>query len=248
MNILLIEDETAAAKQLRKMILETEPSFRVMTVLESVRETVLWLQTHTPDLIISDIQLADGISFDIFGAVKTNIPVIFTTAYDEYMQRAFKINSIDYLLKPIDKTELAAAFNKFRSLQTHPADIFNKLSGILKNMPVAKSRFLVKKGSQYVMVTTDDISFIKADVKIVFLHTNAGDKYIIDESLDELEQLLDTAKFFRLNRRYLVPATSIQKIHSHFNGRLKIEVKGTDDKEIFVSKEKAAQFKLWLNN
>jgi DNA-binding LytR/AlgR family response regulator len=248
MNILLIEDETAAAKQLQKMILETEPSFRVMTVLESVRDTVLWLQANTPDLIISDIQLADGISFDIFGAVKTNIPVIFTTAYDEYMQRAFKINSIDYLLKPIDKTELSAAFNKFRSLQTHPANIYDKLSGILKNMPFAKSRFLVKKGSQYVMVTTDEILFIKADVKIVFLHTSTGDKYIIDESLDELEQMLDPAKFFRLNRRYLVPATSMQKIHSHFNGRLKIEVKGADDKEIFVSKEKAAQFKLWLNS
>ena len=176
MNILLIEDETAAARQLQKMILEVDPDCNIMATLESVRDAITWLQEKVPDLIISDIQLADGNSFDIFRELKINIPTIFITAYDEYMQRAFKVNSIDYLLKPIDKDELVAAFHKYKNLHA-PGDValYDKLAGILKNVK-AKSRFLVKTGERYFTIPADDIAFLKADDKIVFLYTKAGKK------------------------------------------------------------------------
>lgn len=254
MNILVIEDEVAAAKQLQKMIGEIDPAYSVVAVTESVQETVLWLNNNArPDLIISDIQLADGVSFEIFNQVKVATPVIFTTAYNNYMQNAFKVNSIDYLLKPIDKEELRLAFIKHNSFAQYHYDhaLNNKLRAILQHVDTGKqyykARFLVKAGDRLSTVATEEIAFLKADDRIVFLHTLKGQKYILDDSLDTLETVLDPHTFFRLNRRYIAPLKSIEKIQNHFNGRLKIWLQNCGDQEIFVSKEKANAFKKWLD-
>ena len=252
MNILILEDERAAAKRLQQLLQEIEPAAKTLAVLETVAESIAWLQNNAaPDLILSDIQLADGISFDVFSAVAINVPVIFTTAYDAYMLKAFKVNSIDYLLKPIDKEELEAAFAKYRSLNVvkYDSTLNSTLLSLLQQMPAAnyKSRFLIKHGEKLITVNTDEVAYIRADDKVVFLHTQKGQKYIIDESQDELEKVLDPLKFFRINRTYIAPIESIDKIHTHFNGRLKIDLHSCDDKEIYVSKQRAGEFKKWLS-
>jgi len=254
MNILILEDERAAAKRLQQLLKEVEPEANTVAIMETVAESVEWLkQNPAPDLIISDIQLGDGISFDVFEKVTLSVPVIFITAYDAYMLRAFKVNSIDYLLKPIDKEELAVAMAKYRALHMKQYDngLNEQLIVMLKQLPgkakEVKSRFLVKQGEKLISIHTDEVAYIRADDKVVFLHTKKGQKYIIDESLDELEEVLDTAKFFRVNRTYIAPIEAIEKIHTHFNGRLKIELHGCDDNEIFVSKQRATEFKNWLN-
>jgi DNA-binding LytR/AlgR family response regulator len=213
-----------------------------------------WLNSNPrPDLIISDIELSDGNSFEIFRQVKITTPVIFTTAYNTYMQNAFKVNSIDYLLKPIDKEELKAAFEKYHGLSMRPYDpihidnllaAFKNLSNSVANY---KSRFLIKTGDRLSTIAVEEIAYLRADDRIVFLHTVKGQKHIIDDSLDDLEHMLDPGKFFRLNRRYMAPVNAIEKITSHFNGKLKVVLLGSDDSEIFVSKEKAATFKKWLD-
>jgi len=252
MNILLIEDEAATARQIQKMVQEAIPGSHVVYVAESIKESVQWLTCNPhPDLILSDIELADGISFEIFRQVKLTVPVIFITAYNAYMQQAFKVNSIDYLLKPLDIEELKAAFTKYKMLSSrHDETIHDTLSAMLSDMTRRsanyKSRFLVRTGERLSTVSVNDVSYLRADDKIVFLHT-LKNKYIIDEPLDALEQVLDPKKFFRLNRRYIAPIESIEKIITHFNGKLKITLQHSDDDEIFVSREKASAFKGWLN-
>ncbi len=253
MNLLLLEDEKAAARRMLQLLKELEPEAKVIAVIETVKETIDWLKNNAaPNLIISDIQLADGVCFDIFNAVQLKTAVIFTTAYDAYMLRAFKVNSIDYLLKPIDKEELQAALAKYHALHfaKYDATLNYKLLEMIQQLPVAanyKSRFLVKQGEKLISITIDEIAYLKADDKIVFLYTTKGNKHIIDESLNELETVLDPQKFFRVNRSYIAPIETIEKIHNHFNGRLKIELRNCDDKEIFVSKQRATDFKKWLN-
>ena len=252
MNILILEDEQAAAERLEQILIEVEPSAVVLEILESVRDAVAWFAgNEQPDLILSDIQLADGLSLDIFRQVKSRAPVIFTTAYDAYTLSAFKLNSIDYLLKPIDKDELRAAFAKFRMLHSAGPDVSKKLFDLVQNFASGKanykSRFLVRQGDRLLTVSADDVAYVRADDKVVFLHTKKGQKHIIDDSLDELEALLDPNVFFRINRTYIAPLASIEKIHSHFNGRLKIGLLNVDDNEIFVSRARATAFKKWLN-
>jgi len=254
MNILLIEDENAAAKQIQKMVSSLDPGYKIVHIAEGVQETITWLRNNPrPDLILSDIELSDGNSFEIFRQVTITTPVIFTTAYNSYMQNAFKVNSIDYLLKPIDIEELRAAFKKYRSLAPQQYDpvFIEKLLATVQHLNTAgsnyKTRFLIKTGERLSTVPVEDIGYLKADDRIVFLHTIKGQKYIIDDSLDDLEKILDPWKFFRLNRRYIAPIGSIEKIHSHFNGKLKVRIGSCDDDEIFISKEKATEFKKWLD-
>jgi two-component system, LytTR family, response regulator len=254
MNILVLEDEKNAALRLQQLVQEVEPGATVLAVLETVKETIAWFDTHSgnslmPDIILSDIQLADGLSLDAFMQVKTAIPVIFTTAYDEYTLKAFKLNSIDYLLKPIDKDELKAAFAKYRSLHRPQGNIDQVLS-LFQNIAAGKgnykSRFLIRQGERLITIPTDEVAYVRADDKVVFLHTKKGLKYIIDDSLDELDKVLDPTTFFRINRTYIAPLASIEKIHNHFNGRLKINLHNCTDDEIFVSRARAASFKNWL--
>lgn len=252
MNILILEDEKAAAKRLRQLLAEVVPAANILAVIETVKEAVQWLRdsTHTADIILSDIQLADGLSFEVLEQVQVKIPVIFTTAYDAYTLRAFKLNSIDYLLKPVDKEELEAAFNKYKTLQKpagNTVDFAQVLQQLQQGNTTYKSRFLVKQGDRLNYVPATDAAYMRADDKVIFLHTNQGQKYIIDETLDELEKVLDPQTFFRINRSYIAHIQAIGRIHTHFNGRLKIELHHCDDNDIFVSRQRVSDFKQWLN-
>lgn len=251
MNVLILEDEKAAAIRLKQLLQEVAPAAVMVAVLESVRDAVAWLGTHpSPDIILSDIQLADGLSLDVFRQVTVTAPVIFTTAYDAYALNAFKLNSIDYLLKPIDKDELSAAFAKYRSLHGKEEGLNKKVLELFQQMasgkPVYKSRFLIRQGERLLTIPVEDMAFVRADDKVVFLHTTKGQKHIIDDSLDDLDGTLDPNIFFRINRTYIAPLAAIEKITNHFNGRLKINLADSDDNEIFVSKARAGAFKKWL--
>lgn len=254
MNVLILEDEEAAARYLQSSLRAISPDIKILTAIESVRNALEWFGCNPePDLIISDIQLADGTCFEIFTQLAITAPVIFTTAYDEYMQQAFKLHSIDYLLKPIDQLELSAAVNKHnmqqrnfqRRVNEHLLHLIGEQPNLTKNY---KSRFLIKTGDRLSTVSVDNIRFLQAEERIVFLYEEDGRKYIIDEALDYLERVLDPKIFFRLNRRYIAPITSIEKINYHFNGKLQVWLKDCTDKEIFISREKVKAFKLWLGS
>ena len=251
MNILILEDEKAAAQRLQKLVAEVAPGATIAAVIETVKGAVKWLRNtaRMPDLILSDIQLADGLSFEALEQVQLKIPVIFTTAYDAYTLRAFKLNSVDYLLKPIDKEELRAAFEKYKHLQPANAaiDYGQLLQQLQQGNAAYKSRFLVKQGDRLGYVPATDAAYMRADDKVIFLHSIQGQKYIIDDTLDELEKILDPQLFFRINRSYIAHIQSIGRIHTHFNGRLKIELRHCDDNDIFVSRQRVGDFKHWLN-
>jgi len=250
MTILILEDEQAAAVRLLQLLKEVAPYAVVVGILESVKEAIDWFKNNAhPDVILSDIQLADGLSLDIFRLANVSVPVIFTTAYDAYTLNAFKLNSIDYLLKPIDREELKTAFEKFRSLhfkQGLNKQVLDLFQNIASGKAQYKSRFLIRQGERFITIPVDEVAFVRADDKVVFLHTKKGQKYIIDDPLDELETVLDPLLFFRINRTYITPLDSIDKINNHFNGRLKISLHNSDDNEIYVSRARVADFKKWL--
>ncbi len=251
MNVLILEDEAAAATRLQQQLAIAEPTAKVLAVLESVKDASEWLRiNNVPDIILSDIHLADGLALDVFRQVNTPAPVIFTTAYDAYTLKAFKLNSIDYLLKPIDVDELKAAFAKFRN-SVSATGTTAQLADLLRQMTTGKesykSRFLVKLGDRLIIIPVADVAYVMADDKVVWLYTIDGKKHLIDDPLDELQKSLDPADFFRINRTYIAPLSSIDKIHNHFNGRLKISLKHCEDNDIFVSRARVGDFKRWLN-
>jgi DNA-binding LytR/AlgR family response regulator len=254
MKVVIFEDEPAAVGHLQALIKKLPFPVLVLAVLDTVRGAVQWLHSHKhPDLFVSDIQLADGRSFEIFDAVPLTTPVIFTTAYDEYMQRAFKLHSIDYLLKPIDETELKTAFEKYAALHQHyNRDFSERLKDLVRyaaaeKVSSYKSRFLVKSGNRLSAIAADNILLLEADDHIVWLYDKAGRKFILDDSLDELERVLNPQTFFRLNRRYIAPITSIERIENGLNGKLHIRLKAVNAADIFVSRERARDFKKWLD-
>jgi len=253
MKLLIIEDEAAAAHHLRALIQQRSADIQILAVLETVRASTIWLQQHpSPDLILSDIQLADGTCFELFKTIKVTAPIIFITAYDEYMQQAFKMHSIDYLLKPVDEQELNTALDKYLQLKHQfQQNLQDRLWQVLNDYPKPggsyKSRFLIKTGDNLSTIPVEQVAFLRADDRIVWLHDNQHRKYIIDESLDNLEKVLDPRLFFRINRRYITGIAAIDKIQHHFNGKLLIRLKTWDDPEIFISREKARLFKTWLD-
>lgn len=254
MNILIIEDEGLAAKRLQKLFLEIEKDAAVLAITDSVKSSVEWLGKNPPvDLMLMDIQLSDGLCFDIFSRMNIETPVIFTTAYDEFALKAFKVNSVDYLLKPIDKEELKKAIEKFKTQSAFKTNVLSSdqmrsvIAMLSKQPPQYKTRFLVKLGDRLEPIAINEILYFVAEEKLNFLITNHLKKFIIDQSLDELEPQLDPVNFFRLNRQYFVAISAIGNIHTHINGRLKVQVKGLENEEIFVSRERAAEFKKWLN-
>jgi DNA-binding LytR/AlgR family response regulator len=254
MKVLIIEDELPAARRFRSLIEEIDPQIEILDVIDSVESAVKWLNHHqTPDIIFMDIQLADGLSFDIFEQVKIQSPVIFTTAYDEYALRAFKVNSIAYLLKPIDKDDLAESILKFKDLKNqfsqdniHAINLENLLQSFKLNQKEYKNRFLVKLGDRLIPIADDEIAYFQADEKIVLLITTENKKYAIDFSLDWLEGQLNPAKFFRINRKFIANFRAIQSIHTYFNGKLKIYLSPEIKEEVTVSREKSNEFKKWL--
>jgi DNA-binding LytR/AlgR family response regulator len=250
MNVLIIEDEAPAFRRLQKILDEIDPELEILEVIDSVEDSVKWLRNHSsPDLIFMDIQLSDGISFEIFDAIDISSPVIFTTAFDEYMLKAFKVNSIDYLLKPIKKEDLAQSIEKYRSLKT----VFSgntSMNDLIKQIRLDdrkfKSRFLVKQGDKLLSIQTGDIEYFQTKNGVVYLATSEK-KYLLDFTLDDLIKQLDPEKFYRANRQFVIGYNAIKAIHRYHKGKLLVELQIPTDEQIVVSSEKATEFKQWLD-
>lgn len=250
MNILIIEDEKPAARLLQRKV--EKLGLPVTHLLHSVEEALQWFATNThPDLIFLDIQLSDGLSFEIFEKVDIKSAVIFTTAYDEYALRAFKLNSIDYLLKPIDEDDLEAAINKFRNRSTmsSPAGLdFDMIRRMLVN-PVEKTykkRFTIRMGQQLKMIEVSDAECFYSENKGTYLHTFENRDYLLDMTLDQLETELDPKDFFRVSRKFIIPMKSIKEINVYSNSRLKVLLPTYKEDEVVVSRERVAGFREWL--
>ena len=247
MRTLVIEDEIPAARRLSKMLTSARPATNILDTLDSVEGAVRWLRTFPPpDLIFMDIQIADGLSFDIFRQVDISAPVVFTTAFDQYAVQAFKVSAVDYLLKPIDPKDLEIAIQKFENqrFKQSPLDI-DMLSRLIKKESY-KDRFLVKVGQQLSFLPTLDIAYFRSADGLTQAFSHAGKKFFVEHTLEELENLLDPRDFFRVSRGLMVRLTAIQKIHPHLNGRLKLELLPASSEEVFVSRERASEFKVWL--
>jgi two-component system LytT family response regulator len=257
MNILIIEDEAIAARRIKKMVNDFDCNHHIVGQLDSVESAVNWFENNPePDLILCDIELADGQSFEIFHKTTVKSPVIFTTAYDEYAIKAFKVNSVDYLLKPIKEEDLKNSLEKFKQLQkTFAAEnkaSFNIQSLLeeLNNQKQAtfnyRERFLIKQGQRYFTINTAETAYFYTKGKAVFLKCWDNKEFIIDYSLDDLEKVMDPKQFFRANRQFLVELKSVDKIHMWFNSKLKVQLKPEATEELIVSREKASEFKQWL--
>ena len=253
MKILVIEDEILVAESLMKQVRQVEPSAELIGPLPTVKASLKWLSENPqPDLILSDIQLADGISLDIFSEYKLHCPVIFTTAYNEYAIRAFKVNSIDYLLKPIDKKELTAAFQKFHLLQSNFSDTvyLQEMKELFTNFNKSKQykeRFVVHMGRSVTLIPVDDIALFQKE-ELIYLVNKEGNRFITDfRSLDEVEELVNPKFFYRVNRQHLVHLPFIESYRSDDTGKLTLKLRGVKTNELIVSKEKAAEFKKWFD-
>lgn len=250
MNIIIIEDEKPAARLLQRKV--EKLGLEVMLMLHSVEEAISWFQNNShPDLIFLDIQLSDGLSFEIFEAIDIKSAVIFTTAYDEYALRAFKLNSIDYLLKPIDEEDLEIAVNKFKartSTQSISLD-FEAIKRMLVNPAEKeyKKRFSVKIGTQLKVITIDEIECIFSENKGTYIHTLENRNYLIDTSLEVIEKELNPHQFFRISRKFIIPLQSVKEIQMYSNSRLKIILPTYKDDEVIVAREKVSDFKTWIN-
>lgn len=253
MRILIIEDEQLVAESLLKLVKQLEPSAELHGPVASVKESLKWLaENPQPDLILSDIQLADGISLDIFSEYKLNCPVIFTTAYNEYAIRAFKVNSIDYLLKPIDKTELKNAFEKFHLMQSKFGDAvyLNEIKELFINFNKSKQfkeSFAVNIGRTVKLIPLPDIAlFLKEE--LIYLVNHEGNRFITDyRSLDEVEELVNKDIFYRANRQHLIHFPFIESYRSDDTGKITVRMKILKNNELIVSKEKASEFRKWLD-
>ena len=250
-NILIIEDEEPAANRLKKMVTELEPDANVLDNIVSVNSAIAWFkQNPSPDLIFSDIQLSDGLSFDIFKNVAVQCPVIFITAYDQYAIDAFKVNSIDYLLKPIKKDDLQVAINKFKKLNKSESSLdINKILEVF-NQPKAgyKTRFIVRYGEHIKTIKIEDTAYFYTEDKINFLITNEGRRYTIDYNLDALENTLDPKTFFRINRQFIISINAISEMFSYSKSRVLVKLNPPSKHETIVSTERSGDFKLWLGD
>lgn len=253
-RLIIIEDEPLAAERLVRQLEKSGIEITVLAILESVSQARKWFaQNSSPDLVLSDIQLGDGISFQIFEAQLVTCPIIFTTSYDEYAIRAFKVQSIDYLLKPIKQEELQAALEKFQiQKQASNApwlEIQNKIGQMMHQLEVQKpqyrERFVVKQADQLIPVSISEVAYFFTKNDWVCLSTHSGKQYMIDFKLEELNDLLDPKQFFRLNRQFFASASAIQKAHNHLNGKLKLDLYPNPGEEVFVSREKAQVFRAW---
>lgn len=249
MKIIIIEDEKPAANRLIKLLDVHFPGISPTANIDTVTRAVTWFeQNPEPDLIFCDIQLADGISFEIFEKVKISTPIIFTTAYDQYAIKAFQVNAIDYLLKPIDPVELAKAVEKFKGRQVKPAVDLDILKALLQPVKKSfKSRFLVRFGEKIQSISIEETDFFFSEERVTFLQTSEGKKYVLDSSLEQVEAAIDPAIFFRINRKYLCRVEAVEEVLSYSNSRLKLKLKNSSDKDILISREKVGEFKSWLD-
>lgn len=257
MKILIVEDEDLAVKKIRKTLHEVDENASVVGITDSIASTTDWLLTNTaPDLILMDIELSDGQSFEIFNRVPVKSAVIFTTSYDEFALKAFKVNSIDYLLKPVQKEDLQAALNKYKQMKTVYAsgEIKNEINvdALVKELQQKlqpkefRKRFLVKHGQKLVSIETEDIAYFFSDGRLNFFKTYDNKKFVVDYTMDELEDMLDMKKYFRISRSFYVSVKSIDQIHDYFGNRLLLHLKPAVEKEAIVSREKVTDFKKWM--
>ena len=251
MNVLIVEDEPVAAEKLELMLHEIDPSINVLAKPGSIKESVKWLLQNTPDLIFLDIQLSDGISFSIFDQVISNTPVIFTTAYDQYAIRAFGLNSIAYLLKPVRKSELAESLKKFHNFRSaFSIDFESLLAELQGRKPEYKKRFLIQIGEKIKKIEVAEIAYFYVLERGVYLQTFQAKSYPLEFSLDRLTDLLDPAKFFRINRKVIVNMDSISNMALYSRSRIKLELKpaGADESDTIVSIDRSGDFRKWMND
>ena len=249
MKILIIEDEMRAARQLQKLLQEVDFSYELLAILDTVVDAAQWFKQHpTPDLVFMDIQLADGISFEIFETTTVETPIIFTTAFDAYAIQAFQVNSIDYLLKPIKIDDLKRALDKF-SKSNAPIVPSQQLKELLKGFQTPKERsgILVKEGQGFTQIAIEELLYVYSEDSLTFGVTTQK-RFIIDERIDALFKTLNPAQFFRINRGQIVSRKAIKKIHSYFNHRLMLTLEHARDQEFIVSRPKTKEFKVWANS
>lgn len=255
MNAIIIEDEPLVAKDLQKLINKIDPVLTIVAILDSVQASVDYFRSHKePDILFMDIQLSDGVSFDILSKVKLTCPIIFTTAYDEFAIRAFKLNSIDYLLKPVDKVELKSAIEKFRRMRgmeiVNFSDQINLLMDQIKRpgeVKMYKERFMAHSGKSYIIIDFREIACFIKDV-LIYLITKENKKHVTDfQTMDEIEELLDPNQFYRTNRQVIVQVDAVDNFQSDVYSKLKVKLKKPVELTIDVSREKAQAFKTWIH-
>lgn len=256
MNILIVEDEDLAVKKIQKTLTSVDPGAQVVGITDSITATVDWLKTNpSPDLILMDIELSDGQSFEIFTRVDVKSAVVFTTSYDEYALKAFKVNSIDYLLKPIQKEDLESALQKYRQMKNLYAsgngaelNVDNLVKELRQKLQPKefRKRFLVKHAQKLVSIEVEEIAYFFSDGRLNFFKTYDNKKFVVDYTMDELEDMLDPDRYFRISRSFYIAVDSVDQIHDYFGNRLLLHLKPAVDKEAIVSREKVADFKKWM--
>ena len=250
MKVIIIEDEKPSARRLQRMVNQLD--LEVDVLLHSVEESIQWFKENPhPDLIFLDIQLSDGLSFEIFESVKIESAIIFTTAYDEYALKAFKLNSIDYLLKPIDEDDLEQAVKKFKSRIPKQEQVvldFDEIKNLLINPldRTYKKRFSVQVGQHLKLINSEDVECFYSENKGTYLHTTSGRNYLLNSTLDQLEQELEPQAFFRINRKFIVNIDAIQDMVNYTNSRLEIKLNSYKDEQVIVARERVKTFKDWL--
>lgn len=257
MKTIIIEDEPLVAKDLQKIITEIDSTITIVTVLDSLKKCITYFKSNpTPDLLFMDVQLSDGVSFDLFNEIQLDCPIIFTTAYDEYAIRAFKLNSIDYLLKPIDKNELKISMQKFMRMRESIGPAFdiqdqfkkfieqvNQPKGEQKNY---KERFMAHAGKSYVIVHSEKIAYFQKDA-IIYIVTKENEKFVTDfQTMEEIEDIINPALFFRANRQFIVQANAIESFRADMYGKIVAKIKNNNTMTIDISREKAQAFKKWI--
>lgn len=256
MKYLVIEDEQLAARRLLHLLRQADPAAEVVAVLRSVQEVREWLAAApaVPDLILADIQLGDGLSFELFEQLPVTAPIVFTTSYDAYAIQAFKLRSIDYLLKPVKLEELQAALAKLRDLRAYfaPPDTGRRLETLVDSLALTqgryKTRFLVGKSTQLLPLNTAQVAYFQSRHEVTTLVADDGRRFAVDYTLDNLERLLDPHLFFRASRQLLLQARAVRVIHAHFNGKLKLDLLPETGEEALVSRDKAGAFRAWLES
>jgi DNA-binding LytR/AlgR family response regulator len=258
MKILIVEDEELAVKKLQKTLASVDDTTEIVGVADSIKSSVEWLQQNpSPDLILMDIELSDGQSFEIFNLIEVKTPVIFTTSYDEFALKAFKVNSVDYLLKPIQKEDLETALEKFKKMKESFGGSINNtpdlsIDTIVKELQQKlqpkeyRKRFLVKHAQKLVSINCDEIAYFYSDGRLNFFKTTDNRKFVVDYTMDELEEMLDPKEYFRISRSFYVSVASIEKIEDYFGNRLILNLNPPVDKEALVSREKVTDFKKWM--
>jgi len=251
MKVLIIEDEAIAAQRLVAMLREIDRDITVLSVIDSVEAGIAYFnKLEKPELIFMDIELGDGQSFQLFDHVTVESPIVFTTAYQEHTLKAFKLNSVDYLLKPINKNELTQAILKYKKIHTSqvtPPEVISLIKSMqAENVSISKERFLARLGTRLISTATDQIAYFYTKDKLQYIKTVKNEDLIIDKALDDIEEQVDKKLFFRANRQFIINYRNIERVHAWFSGKLKVQVTPLSYEDIIVSRLKAAEFKKWL--